>query len=272
MPADMVSDGPPSASRGPRRTSCAPLWAVMYHSVADCADDPYQVTVSPGRLEQQLRWLRRRGLTGVSMDRLLRARAEGRGAGLVGLTFDDGYADFVERAVPLLRRYEFTATVFVLPGRLGGSNEWDSLGPRKPLLTEDGIRAAAEAGMEIGSHGLRHTDLTEADDALLATETGRSRELLQDLGVGEVAGFCYPYGTVDARAVEAVRAAGYSYACAIDPGPLTGVFALPRIHVGEKDTGPRLRLKWGLHPWRREPVPADAYPAPAVPAGRRTGP
>ncbi|MEV8389740.1 polysaccharide deacetylase family protein [Streptomyces sp. NPDC056650] len=244
--------------------SAGPLWAAMYHSVADPTDDPYRVTVSPDRLERQLRWLRRRGLTGVSMDRLLRARAGGRGAGLVGLTFDDGYADFLEQAVPLLRRYAFTATVFVLPGRLGGTNEWDSPGPSKPLLTADGIRAAARAGMEIGSHGLRHTDLTKADDALVAADTARSRELLREMlrdltGRHEVAGYCYPYGTVDARAIRAVRAAGYAYACAIDPGPLTGVFALPRVHIGEGDTGPRLNLKRRLHRWRRLPVPAGEY-------------
>ncbi|SCF76346.1 Polysaccharide deacetylase [Streptomyces sp. MnatMP-M17] len=247
----------------------------MYHSVADTADDPYQVTVSPARLERQLRWLSRRGLTGVGMERLLRARAGGRGAGLVGLTFDDGYADFLERAVPLLRGYGFTATVFVLPGRLGGTNEWDSLGPRKPLLTADGIREAAAAGMEIGSHGLRHTDLTRADDELLAAETARSRELLRALTGAEVTGFCYPYGTVDTRVIKAVRAAGYTYACAISPGPLTGMLALPRVHVGEKDTGPRLHLKRRLHRWRREPVPAAEYAAytdALVGTGGRTAP
>ncbi|MFJ7998584.1 polysaccharide deacetylase family protein [Streptomyces sp. NPDC096310] len=242
-----------------RPRSGGPLWALMYHSVADPTDDPHRVTVSPGRLEQQLRWLRRRGLTGVSMAELLRARAEGRGAGLVGLTFDDGYADFTANALPLLREYGCTATVFVLPGRPGGTNAWDSPGPRKPLLTEDGVREAAAAGMEIGSHGLLHVDLDTVDDATLAAETGRSRELLRDLTGTEVGGFCYPYGTVGIRAVAAVRAAGYAYACAIDPGPLTGLFALPRIHVGERDTDLRLRLKWRLHHRRRVPVQAAAF-------------
>jgi peptidoglycan/xylan/chitin deacetylase (PgdA/CDA1 family) len=260
MPADTVPAVPPATARGPRPASAAPLWSLMYHSVADSGDDPYQVTVSPGRLEQQLRWLRRRRLTGVSMEQLLRARAAGRGARLVGLTFDDGYADFVERAVPLLHRYDCTATVYALPGRLGGTNEWDSPGPSKPLLTEDGIRLAAEAGMEIGSHGLTHIDLTQADDALLTAETARSRDLLKDITGAEVTGFCYPYGTVDARVVEAVRAAGYRYAVGISPGPLTGLLALPRIHVGEKDTGLRLRLKWALHRRRREPVATGPYP------------
>ncbi|MCA1221758.1 polysaccharide deacetylase family protein [Streptomyces sp. 8L] len=245
------------------RPSAGPLWAAMYHSVADPAHDPYRVTVSPRRLDQQLRLLRRRGLRGVSMERLLRARAEGSDAGLVGLTFDDGYADFTTHALPALLRHGFTATVYVLPGRLGGANEWDPLGPRKPLLTEDGVRAAAGAGMEIGSHGLLHTDLTDrdaVDGELLAAETARSRELLRAVTGTDVTGFCYPYGSVDMRAIDAVRAAGYQYAVGIDPGPLTGLFALPRVHVGQDDTATRLLLKLALHRVRREPVPYGPYP------------
>lgn len=254
-----VAAGLPAARGSSRR----PPWVLMYHSVSDCADDPYRVTVPPARLERQLRWLRDRGLTGVSVGRLLRARAAGRGDGLVGLSFDDGYADFLDGALPLLRRHECTATAFVLPGRLGGDNAWDALGPRKPLLDADGIRAVVAAGMEVGSHGLLHTDLTTADDETLEREAGKSRALLADLSGTTPAGFCYPYGTVDARAVEAVRAAGYAYACAIDPGPLTGVHALPRVHIGAQDSSVRLYLKRALHPLRRRPLPARPGPPPS---------
>jgi peptidoglycan/xylan/chitin deacetylase (PgdA/CDA1 family) len=226
----------------------------MYHSVGDCSDDPYRITVTPERLDRQLAWLRRRGLRGVSVAELLAARARGEAQGLVGLTFDDGYADFVTEALPLLRRYDCGATLFVLPGRLGGDNAWDPLGPRKPLLTADGIRHAAAAGVEIGSHGLWHVDLTRADNLTLRAEVGESRALLTELTGAWVDGFCYPYGTVDARAVEAVREAGYTYACAIDPGPLTGPHALPRVHVGQNDTALRLHLKHRLHRLRRRPV------------------
>jgi peptidoglycan/xylan/chitin deacetylase (PgdA/CDA1 family) len=69
----------------------------MYHSVADCTDDPYRITVTPERLDGQLAWLRRRGLTGVSVTDLLTARARGESHGLVGLTFDDGYATAATR-------------------------------------------------------------------------------------------------------------------------------------------------------------------------------
>lgn len=229
-------------------------WVAMYHSVGDRTCDPYRITVTPGRLERQLLWLRARGLRGVSVAELLAARARGTAHGLVGLTFDDGYADFVTDALPVLRRHGCTATLFVLPGRLGGDNTWDSPGPRKPLLTADGIRQAAAEGMEIGSHGLTHIDLTTADDLTLKAETVESRAALAELLGRDVDGFCYPYGRVDARTVAAVRAAGYRHACAIDPGPLTGPLALPRVHIGERDTAVRLLLKRRLHRLRRRPV------------------
>lgn len=248
---------PPGESRRPEdrghharhaaATATGAPWVAMYHSVADPADDPYRITVSPARLDAQLAWLRRRGLRGVSMEQLMAACRQGRGRGLVGLTFDDGYRDFLDHALPLLHRHDCTATVFVLPGRLGGDNAWDPLGPRKPLLDADGVRRAAGHGMEIAAHGLTHIDLTRADDRTLHREVAGSRAALTELTGRDVRGFCYPYGLVDRRVLAAVRTAGYSYACAIDPGPLTGPsagpFALPRIHVGQNDTAWRLRLK-----------------------------
>ncbi|MEU2283141.1 polysaccharide deacetylase family protein [Streptomyces sp. NPDC013178] len=229
-------------------------WVAMYHSVGDCSDDPYRITVTPERLDRQLAWLRRRGLRGVSLRDLFAARARGEGRRLVGLTFDDGYVDFLTHALPVLRHRGCGATLFVLPGRLGGVNAWDPLGPRKPLLTADGIRRAAAEGVEIGSHGLTHVDLTRAGDVTLKAEVTESRALLEELIGAPVDGFCYPYGTIDRRAVAAVREAGYTYACAIDPGPLTGPHALPRLHIGQNDTAWRLHLKLKLHRLRRRPV------------------
>ncbi|MFC8675670.1 polysaccharide deacetylase family protein [Streptomyces griseorubiginosus] len=226
-------------------------WIAMYHSVGDCSEDPYRITVTPDRLDRQLYWLSRRGLRGVSVSALLAAPTR---AGLVGLTFDDGYADFLDHALPVLTSHGFGATLFVLPGRLGGENAWDPLGPRKPLLTADGIREAAEAGVEIGSHGLTHVDLTQADDVTLKSEIVESRALLEELTGTQIGGFCYPYGTLDQRAVDTVRDAGYRYACAIDPGPINGPLALPRVHIGQQDTAVRLFLKQRLHRLRRRPV------------------
>ncbi|MFF5704559.1 polysaccharide deacetylase family protein [Streptomyces sp. NPDC012794] len=238
-----------AAVTDPARRGTSP-WVLMYHSVAeftDPAEDPYGITVTPAALETQLMWLRARKLRGVGVGELLRARAAGRGRGLVGLTFDDGYTDFLTRALPLLRRYDCTATLFVLPGRLGVDNVWDPLGPRKPLLTAEQIREAAAAGQEIGSHGLLHQDLTAAPDDVLQQELRGSRDLLRELTGTLPEGFCYPYGHLDARVVVATRAAGYDYACAISPGRLEGRHALPRTHVSQADGPARLRVKQLRH-------------------------
>jgi peptidoglycan/xylan/chitin deacetylase (PgdA/CDA1 family) len=217
---------------------------LMYHSVAPCHFDPYRATVSPQRFERQMRWLRGSRLRGVSIAELLDASDGRRARGLVGLTFDDGYQDFFTFAMPVLQRYGFSATVFVLPGRLGGHNAWDPDRPRKQLLTADEIRVMANAGIEIGSHGLMHVSLPKADDDVLIAETVKSRAILHDLLGQQVRGFCYPYGDMDSRVAAAVRVAGYDYACAIAPSPAIGRYAIPRTPIHDGDSSWRLYAKW----------------------------
>lgn len=222
---------------------------LMYHSVAPYEEDPHEVTMTPQRFERQMRWLRGRGLRGVCVAELLGARAAGRGRGLVGLTFDDGYQDFVTYAMPVLQRHGFTATAFVLAGRLGGQDVWNRPAPEKALLTADEVRQAARSGMEIASHGLDHVPLPEADDTRLNAETVGSRALLQDLTGQQVQGFCYPWGQLDARVVTAVQTAGYDYACAGWPSAAIGRHAIPRTYVHDRDSSWRLdakRIRSGL--------------------------
>lgn len=233
-----------SAAAGPM-----PL-LLMYHSVEPYTEDPYRITVTPERFDRQMRWLRRRGLRGVCVRELLAAAERGQARGLVGLTFDDGYEDFAARVVPTLMRHGFTATVFVIAGRIGGQNDWDPKGPRKPLMTANQIRAVAAAGMEIGSHSWWHTRLPA--EVELDREVARSRAALAELTGEPITGFCYPYGAVDARAVRAVRGASYDYACAIWPSELTSRHALPRVYVGQQDGALRLRAKHARHLMRRQ--------------------
>lgn len=221
-------------ARDPGRTTTPPVF--MYHSISpSTAPDPHRLRVHPARLERHLRLLARLGLRGVSLGELLRAREEGRARGLVGLTFDDGYTDFLEHAAPALERYGMTGTLYVVAGRLGGENEWDD-GPRLPIVDADQVRAVAAAGHEVGSHTMTHPRLAGAEPGLLAEEIGRSRQVLEDVLQAEVPGFCYPYGSFDDAAAEAVRAAGYDHACVTgdyDPG---NRFTLPRCYVSPADT------------------------------------
>jgi len=241
-PEDAVGPANGIRNRGDRMP-----FITMYHSIEPYQDDPYLVTVSPQRFEQQLDWLQARGLHGVSMGELLAAQRCGAAGDLVGLTFDDGYADFFRYALPVLRRRGFTATVFAIAGKLGAENSWDAEGPRKALMTAAQLREIAESGIEIASHGLTHVSLPSVPDDTLADETLRSRQMLQELTGQEVSGFCYPYGDIDDRSFEHVRGAGYGYACAIWASPFTGRHALPRTYIGDADYPLRLRAKWIRH-------------------------
>ncbi|WP_327088956.1 polysaccharide deacetylase family protein [Nonomuraea sp. NBC_01738] len=220
-------------------------YVLMYHSVENFDEDPYLITVTPARFAAQMNWLAKRGLRGVAMRELLPA---GRSRGLVGLTFDDGYADFTAHALPVLLRHGFTATVFAVAGQLGLANDWDRRGPRKKLMTGAELRQVAAAGMEIGSHTLTHRSLTGAPAAEVEHEVKASKVALEEALDLEISGFAYPYGHHDDPAVDAVRAAGYTYACAIRPAQ-AGPHTLPRTYIGEHDRRLRMTAKRLRHRW-----------------------
>ena len=161
---------------------------LMYHSVADVTEDPNQLCVTPGRFAEQMATLQRLGLRGVSMGTLVDAMRHGRQRGLVGITFDDGYLSVLESALPELRRCGFTASVFIISDRLGGTNEWDG-GPAWPLLSGHQVTELAAAGMEIGSHGATHTRLADLPARQLEAETSGSRARLGELVGAPLRGF-----------------------------------------------------------------------------------
>lgn len=249
-----------SAGTTPARTVGARLRippVLMYHSISPSRQpDPHHLRVHPARLDRHLRLLRRLGLRGVSLRELLAAYDRGRAAGLVGLTFDDGYVDFLDHAVPLLARHGMTATLYVVPGRLGGANEWDD-GPRLDLVDADQVRAVAGAGHEVGSHSLTHADLVGADTSTLEHEVAASRRVLAEVLQADVAGFCYPWGFFDPAAAAAVRAAGYDHACVTGDYLPGDRFTLPRFYVAPGDGAPQLLAKLARHHLRMRGVSSD---------------
>jgi peptidoglycan/xylan/chitin deacetylase (PgdA/CDA1 family) len=169
----------------------------------------------------------------------------------VVLTFDDGCRCFRDHALPELGARGMTATVFAVSGELGGSNRWDRP-PGRPgerreeLLGAAELRGLAAAGIEVGSHGRRHRDLTACDADALADEVAGSREELA-AAVGEpVRTFCYPYGRLDERARAAVEQAGFAAAAGIHGVPAArrgDPFALPRLAVNPGESRFELLLK-----------------------------
>jgi peptidoglycan/xylan/chitin deacetylase (PgdA/CDA1 family) len=235
-----LMSGRDATAAGTLRLSQVPL-ILNYHQVAEVAENALCVT--PGRFAEQMAWLKRHGLRGVGVATLVDAMHAGRHRGLVGITFDDGYASLAEAALPALLRHGFTATMFIVSGLLGGTNEWDE-GWEWPLMSAEQVRELDAAGMEIGSHSITHLRLAGADAAELKAEVSGSRASLSDLIGAAIRGFAYPYGSMDAAARQAVRDAGYDYACAaIAPTTEFGLMALPRMFIAECDGDIRMAAK-----------------------------
>ena len=223
---------------------------LMYHSVAKLADGPDPLCTSPERFEAQMLYLKRRNLRGVSVQELRRELSAGSARGLVGLTFDDGYEDFLHTAVPVLERLGFSATVFVVAGMPGEENSWEHRGgprPRLKLLETAGIREVSERGMEVGSHTMTHPRLSDLDPEALIHEVSNSQRVIEEVVGKPVQGFCYPYGDLNAAAVRAVRETGYAYACATKKRVERSIHDWPRTYVGEKDFPLRLGVKLTAH-------------------------
>lgn len=212
-------------------------WAVgpsilMYHSIADSSDAPCSVTVAAFR--EQISWLAEHGFEVVPLSFLLRAIHSRSYRDLhkkVVLTFDDGYKDFIDNALPILLEYGAPATVFLVTDLLGGSASWNTSGARLRLMTEDEVRYIREQGISLGSHTATHANLAALGNDEVYRQLRDSYQKLQDLGETFYS-FSYPWGQVSANAVKVVKEIGYQ--CAVvawQEKPLSNldIYLLPRL-------------------------------------------
>jgi len=212
---------------------------LMYHQVGQPAakGSPFRaLTVHPTDFRRQMRWLARLGYRGMSMRDLLSYVQGARQGKVVGITFDDGYRNVLQNALPILADLGFTATNYFVAQQLGNSNTWDhAVGvPPAPLMNLAEMRQWAAAGQEVGSHTLDHPDLTQLPAHLATQQIQQSRTVLeQHLGCA-VHAFCYPYGRHNPTLCHAVEAAGYTSATTTQRGlarPSDDLFCLPRVMV-----------------------------------------
>jgi peptidoglycan/xylan/chitin deacetylase (PgdA/CDA1 family) len=176
--------------------------------------------VRKGAFARQMLLLRLLGYQGLSMSAAmpyLRGEKQGR---VAVITFDDGYVDTLEDALPILLKHGFSATCYVISRRTGHYNEWDaaSLNVRKSLMNDEQIRAWHAAGMEVGAHSRTHPRLTSCNDTELQDEIAGSKTDLETLLGQPVTQFCYPYGDLDERVVAATRQAGYEASTTVQRG------------------------------------------------------
>lgn len=208
---------------------------LTYHSL----DDSGAVTsVAPGDFVQHMRLLSRRGFTGISLSQLLDGweRKIVLPARPVVLTFDDGFANLLHHAAPLLSELKFSATLFVVSGRCGQTNDWPDQAsgiPRLPLLTWDELAQLANAGWEIGAHTVTHRRLTALSIEEAQHEILNSKSTIEHRIGRPVTTFAYPFGLMNKASRECVRG-NFRAACSVDFGttsPQDKRDALPRLDV-----------------------------------------
>lgn len=240
---------------------------LMYHMVS-----PHRpgakfngLRVTPEHFEAQLAWLHRNGWQFFTVSELWEQWDTLPAKG-VAITFDDGYADNLHNALPLLEKYDARATIYLVVDR--HERDWSTAKKahhntgelaREPKLGDEELqRLVASGRIEIGSHTLTHINLatTAADDK--RRELAESRRLLQAQTGQAVTSFAYPFGIYGDEDVTLAREAGYTTAVTTLDGidtrtPRPDPLQLKRIKVSGKDNllAFVMRMRGGKRGWKK---------------------
>lgn len=227
-----LSNSPQLASTGAARGPRLVVPILVYHYILDVRPNPsnvllYNLSISPRLFAEQMAMLHVEGATPISLAMLLDALNGRRSLPPhpVVLTFDDGYADFATAAEPVLLKYGFVGTDFVVSGFVGHSG----------YMSAAQVKQMDADGMVIGSHTVHHVDLATVAPAVAQAEIDGGKAALERLLGHPVLDFAYPYGGFDSTVEQLVRSAGFRDAVTTNGGDvqtLGDAFALLRAHMG----------------------------------------
>jgi peptidoglycan/xylan/chitin deacetylase (PgdA/CDA1 family) len=167
--------------------------------------------VAPKAFARQMRLLKMMGYQGLSMSGLmpyLRGDKQGK---VCGITFDDGYLNNLQHALPVLHAQGFSSTCYVVSQRLGQTNDWDEgtgIAP-VPLMSAGHLNQWIAGGQEIGAHTRQHVHLPATAVAESFQEIAACKAEMEALIHVSVQHFCYPYGEFEPLHVDMARRAGY---------------------------------------------------------------
>jgi Predicted xylanase/chitin deacetylase len=245
------------------------IFALCYH---DFRERPSKWSISPKRLETHIQTLKALGFSFLTMSEvvdLLTGRWNGRlPERAVVITVDDGFQSAYTVLLPLLKRYNAKATLFVY-------TSW--IGKTPGALTWEQLREMVQSGLvEIASHTVTHVYPRRLKRSLSDEQFKRriewefvqsKRELERRLGV-KVEGLAYPGGHVDETLKALARKAGYRWAAVINPKPITvstDLYALPRYGVSSGTTVAALKA-WVT----KQPIQLVRYPEQVKEVGKAT--
>jgi peptidoglycan/xylan/chitin deacetylase (PgdA/CDA1 family) len=193
--------------------------------------------ITPQVFEEQLQYLKENGYYSATWEdwqnaKLTKTPLPGKA---VLITFDGGYLDFLTYAFPLLKRFDFTATVFLVAESIGKTNSWEKAEfEQVQLIGWPEIRQLRDAGIEFGSMSATYQPLTALSPTEIVREAAKSRANLER-GLGKsVRVFAYPYGNVDEIVAHLIGASGYSFGVSYRSSTSNfhdSLMSLPRIQV-----------------------------------------
>jgi peptidoglycan/xylan/chitin deacetylase (PgdA/CDA1 family) len=187
----------------------------------------FQLSISPALFAEQMALLHVEGAHPITLATLMDALAGKRSlpARPIVLTFDDGYADFATAVQPVMARYGFVATDFVVSGFVN----------RPRYMTAAQVLQMDAQGMVIGAHTVHHVDLAAEPPSVAQDEIDNSKAALEKLLGHPVLDFAYPYGAFTAAVAQQVQQAGFRDAVTTmggDQQSLDGRFELHRTEMG----------------------------------------
>jgi peptidoglycan/xylan/chitin deacetylase (PgdA/CDA1 family) len=191
----------------------------------------FQLSIPPPLFAEQMALLHVEGAHPITLATLMAALAGTRAlpSRPVVLTFDDGYADFATVVQPVLARYGFVATDFVVSGFVN----------RPHYMSAAQILRMDADGMVIGAHTVHHLDLAALPPAVANDEIFASKSALEALLGHPVLDFAYPYGAFTPGVAQLVQQAGFREAVTTQRGDqqtLSARYALHRTEVGGAPT------------------------------------
>lgn len=162
---------------------------LMYHSISD---DDYFLSVPVRAFDLQMNLLHKLGFSTIDFENI-----EPENNKKIIITFDDGYRDNFINAMPILKKYNFTATCFVVSNKINSHNDWDADHSRyfqKPIMSKDQISQWLSNDFSIGSHTSNHSNLNTINEKSLIGEILDSQKQLTNLFNIPIKTFSYPYG------------------------------------------------------------------------------
>jgi len=207
---------------------------LMYHRIVSEAQkySHHGIWVTAQSFEQNLISLRQRGYSSITFKQyqLFLNREFTLPNRPVILTFDDGYEDNYTLAFPLLRKYGFSAVIFLVANATRRTNFWDIDEPKVQLLNEKQICEMSTAGIEFGSHTVTHPNLSQCSPEQIRKELVESKQVIERMTGREIISIAYPYGAVNGTIKSIAAETGYKFGIATNSGPLKFYEDLFEIH------------------------------------------